>query len=92
MSKFEVCCYFASPRSWTALRRCFKSGSGVTRSVKVFFERLGIEVTTSVEAIRDAYIAQAKLYHPDTASNDESKSSEKFIEVCIMQLSIKIYT
>ena len=57
-------------------------GNGIS-AVKVYFKKLGIEVTSSVDSIKDAYISQAKRYHPDVmlSSSEGSKSSEKFTEV-----------
>lgn len=53
-------------------------GDGRVR-LRLSFQALGLDTTSTEEKVRNAYIALAKVYHPD--SKDERASPEKFSKV-----------
>ena len=47
--------------------------------IKVYFQRLDLQVDSTVQDIKDAYIRLARRYHPDAQTSEAS--TEKFTEV-----------
>jgi DnaJ-class molecular chaperone len=51
-------------------------------SKKDYYKILGLDRTASIEEIKDAYISQAKIYHPDVRSDNlQSTEADKFKEI-----------
>ena len=47
--------------------------------IKVYFQRLDLQVDSTIQDIKDAYIRLARRYHPDAQTSEAS--SERFTEV-----------
>ena len=47
--------------------------------IKMYFQRLDLQVDSTIQDIKDAYIRLARRYHPDAQTSEAS--SERFTEV-----------
>ena len=54
------------------------AGDGKVK-LRLSFDTLGLDPSSNEQQVRNAYIALAKVYHPDT--KDERASPEKFAKV-----------
>ena len=54
------------------------AGEGKVK-LRLAFDTLGLDLSSSEQQVRNAYIALAKVYHPDT--KNEKASPEKFAKV-----------